>query len=72
MLQVIRAKKLIKIAFHSSHFSSFLQVNVIKNRGKFGVKLSNGSLTGALGNLQKRKSDIALTAFFMKVIECFQ
>ena len=33
------------------------------------MKLSNGSLTGALGNLQRRKSDIALTAFFMKVSE---
>lgn len=48
-------------------------MTVIKNNGKFGEKLSNGSLTGALGNLQKKKSDIALTAFFMKVINghCF-
>lgn len=44
-------------------------MNAIKNRGKFGVKLANGTLTGALGNMQKRKSDIALTAFFMKVVE---
>jgi hypothetical protein len=47
-------------------------VTILKNRGKFGVKLSNGSLTGALGNLQKRKSDIALTAFFMKVRSDFE
>jgi hypothetical protein len=43
-------------------------VVMIKNNGKFGGKLKNGTLTGALGNLQRRKSDIALTAFFVKVI----
>lgn len=43
------------------------QVSLVKNQGNFGVKLPNGTLTGALGNLQKRKSDIAMTAFFMKV-----
>lgn len=48
-----------------------LQVTVVKNHGKFGVKLSNGTLTGALGNLQRRKSDIAMTAFFMKVVKKF-
>lgn len=35
------------------------------------MKLSNGSLTGALGNLQRRVSDVALTAFFMKVVKTF-
>jgi hypothetical protein len=46
-------------------------VTVIKNQGNFGVKLPNGTLTGALGNLQKKKSDIAMTAFFMKVVKKF-
>lgn len=46
-------------------------VSVVRNRGKFGEKLLNGSLTGALGNLQSKKSDIALTAFFMKVVKIF-
>lgn len=43
-------------------------VATVPNKGKFGWKYPNGTLSGALGNLQKRKSDIALTAFFMKVI----
>ena len=43
-------------------------VITVPNKGKFGWKYPNGTLSGALGNLQKRKSDIALTAFFMKVI----
>lgn len=46
-------------------------MTVVKNHGKFGVKLSNGTLTGALGNLQRRKSDIAMTAFFVKVVKKF-
>ncbi|XP_070495744.1 uncharacterized protein [Chironomus tepperi] len=41
----------------------------VPNKGKFGYKYPNGTLSGALGNLQKRKSDIALTAFFMKDYE---
>jgi hypothetical protein len=45
--------------------------SLIGNKGKFGGKYPNGTLSGALGNLQKRKSDIALTAFFMKVIIWF-
>jgi hypothetical protein len=43
-------------------------VNLVKNNGKFGVKLANGSFTGALGNLQRRQSDVVTTAFFMKVL----
>lgn len=63
------SKKLIKIAQSSPFNASFSSVvTLVKNQDKFGEKLSNGTLTGALGNLQKRKSDIALTAFFMKVI----
>ncbi|KAG5681339.1 hypothetical protein PVAND_010784 [Polypedilum vanderplanki] len=42
---------------------------VIENNGKFGIKFQNGTLTGALGSLQRRKSDIAMTAFFMKDYE---
>ncbi|KAL7029684.1 hypothetical protein ACKWTF_006319 [Chironomus riparius] len=44
-------------------------VTTVPNKGKFGWKYPNGTLSGALGNLQKRKSDIALTAFFMKDYE---
>ena len=47
-------------------------VMVIKNNGKFGGKLPNGTLTGALGSLQRRKSDIAMTAFFLKVISTYE
>lgn len=44
-------------------------MSVVRNEGKFGVKLQNGSLTGSLGNLQSKKTDIAMTAFFMKVVK---
>lgn len=45
-------------------------MKIVKNDGtKFGFKLKNGTLTGALGNLQKRKVDVALTAFFIKDYE---
>lgn len=42
-------------------------VTLVKNNGKFGEKLKNGTLTGALGNLQRRQADIVTTAFFVKV-----
>lgn len=67
----------ILLIFFSFHFYQKIYANtgvmfgvvkLIKNNGKFGVKLSNGTLTGALGNLQSRRSDIVTTAFFMKVL----
>lgn len=50
------------------NFSSFIfQVTIIQNNEKFGGRLPNGRLTGAFGLLQNGTTDIALTAFFLKV-----
>lgn len=42
-------------------------VVIVKNDGaKFGFKLPNGTLTGALKSIFKRESDIAFVTFFIK------
>lgn len=45
-------------------------MNVVKNDGsKFGGKFPNGTVNGALGNIQKKTVDIALSTFFIKDYE---
>jgi hypothetical protein len=44
--------------------------NLIRNDGKkFGNKLANGSTNGALGNIQKRLTDVTFSTFFIKDYE---
>lgn len=45
-------------------------MTLVPNDGaKFGYRNPNGSLTGALKNVQSRKSDIAFVGFFIKDYE---
>jgi hypothetical protein len=55
------------IAFLSLSLTPLLQVVIVKNDGaKFGFKLPNGTLTGALNSIYRRDSDIAFVTFFIK------
>lgn len=45
-------------------------MTLVANDGaKFGFRSANGTLTGSLGTLQSRKSDVAFVGFFIKDYE---
>lgn len=65
MLQVLNVNLLIRVpALNQVLFT----VNVVENQGKFGVKFSNGNVSGGLGSLQSGRADLVMTAYFVKVL----